>query len=172
MSGVIVEIEFIVLSSLRSKTVWPSSHSSNALAARLTPSVSLVSVLRSSSMSSNQLSSPGSGTLCSLPNLRYLRSPRPAFSFRAFAASEFMRLNAAMDVRRGRGGERRGPCGDGASFGMSEKSMATDGADIGNLACDGLGEHGIMGLGSSIGDDVGDSDGNGDGSEYTELASD
>jgi hypothetical protein len=55
---------------------------------------------------------------------------------------------------------------------MSEKSSATGGAVAGNCAYEGRGEHGRMGLGSSIGDDVGESDNNDAGREYTELASD
>jgi hypothetical protein len=50
--------------------------------------------------------------------------------------------------------------------------MAKVGAGVGNCACGGRGEHGITGLGSSIGDDVGDKDSRGDGKEYIELASD
>tara|TARA_R110002003_G_scaffold534_6_gene20228 strand:- start:8950 stop:9183 length:234 start_codon:yes stop_codon:yes gene_type:complete len=76
-----------------------------------------------------------------------------------------MRLRAAIEVRNGRGGDPRGPRGEGASFGISEKLMEKDW--FGNRACDGRGEHGMTGLGNWIGDDVGD----GQGEEYAELAS-
>jgi hypothetical protein len=165
VSGVTVEVDPTVLPSSRSRIVQPSSHLSDALTPSFAPSASLCSVLLSSSISSSQLSSPGKGTLSSLPSLRYLRSPRPVFSFLAFAASEFIRLNAAIDVRSGRGGERRGSRGEGANLGMSEKSSATGGAVAGSCTCEGLGEHGKSGLGNSIGDDVGESDNDDAGSE-------
>jgi hypothetical protein len=70
-----------------------------------------------------------------------------------------------MEVRNGLGGDRRGPCGDGVSFGISEKSIAKVGAAVGSSACAGRGEQGMTGLGSSTRDDIGDRDSRGDGSE-------
>lgn len=163
--GVIVEVESMLDPSSRSRTVQPLSQSSRTLPTSLRPSASSSSTLVASSISSSQLSSPGRGTLSSLPSLRYLRSPRPAFSFLAFAASEFILLRAAMDVRKGFGGDRRGPCGEGVSLGISEKSIARVEAAFGNSAWDGRGEHGMTGLGSSTRDDIGDKDSNGDSSE-------
>jgi hypothetical protein len=74
-----------------------------------------------------------------------------------------MRRSAAMEVRRGRGGEPREPLWDGLSLGISEKLRAKPW--FGSCACEGRGEHGMTGLGNSIGDVVGDSDGGGEGSE-------
>lgn len=173
MSGVIVEVESSELPSSRSMEAQPLSHSSSrTFSTRRRPSASSSSMLVASSISSSQLSSPGRATLSSLPNRRYRRSPRPAFSFLAVAASEFIRLKAAIEVRKGRGGDIRGACGEGDSFGISEKSIAKEGITCGSSACDSRGEHGTTGLVSSIGDDVGDKVSRGDGNEYTELASD
>lgn len=161
--GLMVDSECKLVTSFRSSIVQPSSQSSKTSPTNRRPSASSSSTVTSSSMLSSHDSSLGSWTPSSRPRRRYRRSPRPDFCLFASAASEFIRRSAAIEERSGRGGDPRGPRGDGASLGTSAKLIVRE--LLGSSACDGRGEHGITGLGSCIGDDVGDRFGDGEGDE-------